>query len=202
MWVAGSCVYLNSQIIRQIPEQLQHRNLQINKDRTEQYTIRKNGPKDWKKSKYLGKALGTLEDIKKRKGLAYIKKYITNKNSSVTNIIRRFEAFISTTFLYNSELWTLSKRNWCTAKDISKNMFRSNRKWQNIKQRPLQKNENKIMEWNHKRNKNPFLGHLPRLPLETPAKSVLNESQAYTKISWKTSRHMVEKNKARPQRNR
>ena len=53
-----------------VPAQLNKKNLQVNKTKTEEYTIKRNGKIDWKSCKYLGSLLDTEEDIKSRKALA------------------------------------------------------------------------------------------------------------------------------------
>ena len=46
---------------------LKKRGLKINKTKTEEYTVTKNGPEEWKKCKILGSLLDTNKDIKRRK---------------------------------------------------------------------------------------------------------------------------------------
>ena len=53
--------------------------------------------------------LDTESDIQRRKGLAFnsfntIRKFLVNKKSTIKNKVRRFNAFVCTVFLYNSEL--------------------------------------------------------------------------------------------------
>ena len=92
-----------------IPDLLKERNLLINADKTERYFIKKGGSEDWKSCKYLGSLLDTEKDIQRRKWLAYdaynkIKSLVSHKSASTSNKIRRFNAFVSTIFLYNLEL--------------------------------------------------------------------------------------------------
>ena len=56
-------------IKERVPAQLNKKNLQVNKTKTEEYTIKRNGQTDWKRCKYLGSLLETEEDIKTRKAL-------------------------------------------------------------------------------------------------------------------------------------
>ena len=98
-----------------IPDLLKERNLLINADKTEKYFIKKGGSEEWKSCKYRGSLLDTERDIQRRKGLAYdaynkIKSLVSHKRASTSNKIRRFNAFVSTIFLYNSELWTLTSK--------------------------------------------------------------------------------------------
>ena len=104
------------QLEKNIPIKLAERNLKVNAKKTERYHIRKNGTEDWKRCKYLGTILDTKNDIKRRKSLAiaaYNKsQHIFNSKRASTKIkIRTFNAFVSSIFLYNSEIWTLSKQD-------------------------------------------------------------------------------------------
>ena len=84
------------------------------KQKTEEYKIsRVNCDDKWKKCKLLGSILDTNNDIKRRKGLSLdavqkIKYMFNNKKLSIKTKMRAFDAYISSIFLYNSELWTLT----------------------------------------------------------------------------------------------
>ena len=52
-----------------IPEELKNRDLKCYPDKTEQYTITRNGDQSWKSCKYLGTLLDTPSDITRRKHL-------------------------------------------------------------------------------------------------------------------------------------
>ena len=74
--------------------------------------VTKNGPEKWKKCKILGSLLDTNKDIKMRKQLANnaMRKHIFNNNRlNIKTKIRIFNACVKSIFLYNSELWTLTK---------------------------------------------------------------------------------------------
>ena len=49
---------------------LKARNLLVNEDKTEEYTVSREGDTEWKKCRFLGSLLGNEEDIKRRKQLA------------------------------------------------------------------------------------------------------------------------------------
>ena len=88
-------------------------NLIVNTEKTDEYTVNRNS-NDWKKCKMLGTILETGNDIKRRKGLAIdainkIKHILNNKKVTLKTKSRAFEAYISSIFLYNSELWTMTK---------------------------------------------------------------------------------------------
>ena len=96
------------------PAQLNKKNLQVYKPKTEDYTIKRNGQTDWKRCKYLASLLGTEEDIKRRKALAIatynkLKNILENKSTSMKTKIRILKVCTESVFLYNSELWTLTK---------------------------------------------------------------------------------------------
>ena len=80
----------------------------------EEYTITKNGPEDWKKCKILGSLLDTNEDIKRRKQLANnamrkLQHIFKNNRLNIKTKVRIFSACVKSIFLYNLELWTLTK---------------------------------------------------------------------------------------------
>ena len=90
-------------------------NLNINKSKTEEYTISRKGEENWKKCKYLGSLLDTDEDIKGRKILALqtlnkFNKIFKQKKLSKKIKIKIFGTFVDSIFLYNSELWTPTKK--------------------------------------------------------------------------------------------
>ena len=62
--------YSTEKIKEGVPAQLNQNNLQVNKTKTEEYTIKSSVQTDLKRCKYLGSLLYTEEDIKRRKALA------------------------------------------------------------------------------------------------------------------------------------
>ena len=89
-------------------------NLNVNHSKTEEYKIKRNGNEDWKTCKYLGSMLDTQKDINRRKGLgiaAYnkMKTILENKHVSTEVKMRIFNAYVSSIFMYNNELWTLTQ---------------------------------------------------------------------------------------------
>ena len=97
-----------------IRPKLENRNLHINETKTEEYEIKRNGSENWKKCKLLGSLLDTDKDIYRRKCLAIASinnmKYIfCNQKLNVNIKTRVFNCYVSSIFLYNSELWTLTK---------------------------------------------------------------------------------------------
>ena len=101
-------------IKKRVPTQFNKKNQQVNKSKTEEYTIKRNGQTDWKRCKYLHSLLDTEEDIKRRKALAIaphnkLKNNLENKSTSMKTKIRILKFYIESVFIYNSELWTLTK---------------------------------------------------------------------------------------------
>ena len=86
----------------------------INESKTEEYEIIRQGNEKWKKCKLLGSLLDTEKDINRRKILAIDAFKTLNKNFDSRKIsnavkIRTSNAYVASVFLYNSELWTLTK---------------------------------------------------------------------------------------------
>ena len=125
-WITNGEKKLLDDIKEKIPKQLERRNLLINSDKTEEHKIEwiKKTKKDtvineedwiWKKCNILGSMLDTKEDIKRRKSLALV--VALNKlndiweNQKITIKLKSkiFNSTIKPIFLYNSELWALSK---------------------------------------------------------------------------------------------
>ena len=86
----------------------------MNTDKTEKHHVsRKNKDDRWKKSKYLGSLLST-EVAKRRMGLAIS---TCNKFKDVLESVkignitkaRIYCTYVESIFMYNSELWTLTK---------------------------------------------------------------------------------------------
>ena len=167
-----------------VPPELEKRKLNANADKTEKYDVRKDGPEEWKKCKYLGSLFDTEADITRRKGLAYdafnnIKKWLTTKNSSIANKIKRFEAFISTIFLYNSEIWTLNKKLEDKIDVLQRSFLRriiGVSRADRISNDKLYE-KTKTVPWSKiiRKRRTRFLGHILRLPETTPVRKALTE---------------------------
>ena len=115
-------------IKRLVANRLKDRKLGISQSKTEEYHIKRpeitkkerkkqpdNAPDPWCKCKLLGSLLDTEQDIKRRKSLAWAAfakfKDVFNKrrNFSINTRLRIFKTYISNVFLFNLELWTVSK---------------------------------------------------------------------------------------------
>ena len=86
----------------------------MNEQKTEEFTIKRNGKETWKKYKLLGTLLDTEEDVKRRKVLAMNVVNSMNKiffgDISIEVKVRSFNCCVSSVFLYNCETWTLTKK--------------------------------------------------------------------------------------------
>ena len=92
----------------------EERNLTMDDEKTIQHTINRTHKNDWEKCKYLGTLLDTETNIERCKNLTYIafNKYrqtLTCRNSPLYLRIRLFDVYVTSIFMYNSELWTLTK---------------------------------------------------------------------------------------------
>ena len=188
-WITNA-KHKTNQIKRTVPEKLKSRNLQVNQNKTEEHSIKRNGGEQWKKCKYLGTLLDTDEDIKRRKQLANVsfiqyKDILTSKKVELKIRLRLFNAYISSIFLYNSELWTLTKTKENQIDIFQRNLLRkilnihwphtiSNEKLQDITR---ETNWSEVIKLRRLR----WIGHLHRLPESTPAHQALVEALRPTK---------------------
>ena len=166
-----------------LPDILRARNLKVNTDKTEEYTIRKSGDESWKTCKFLGTILDTENEIKRRKGLAVDairskKKQFRSKRLSQKVKIRIFNTYVSSIFLFNSEVWTLSSKEEQNIDAFQRKLIKSNILnifWPNkISNRELQRKTG-IQPWSEtiKYRRYRWFGHVSRMDSATPAKTVL-----------------------------
>ena len=106
---------------------------------------------------------------------------LQDKKLNLKTKIRIFESYVSSIFLYNSELWTLTKKLENEIDVFQRILLRRILK---IKYPYIITNENlykrtKIIPWTKviKIRRLRWLGHLMRLPETTPAKQALNETR-------------------------
>ena len=145
---------------------------------------------NWRKCKLLGSLLGTRNDIKRRKALALdaLRKlnYIFNsKRISLDLKLRTFSVYVISIFMYNSELWTLTRSLENEIDAFHRRMLRYavGVKWPNkISSENLYK-ITKAEKWSKtiKGRRLRWLGHLMRLPAEAPVKLCLVESLKHAK---------------------
>ncbi len=114
-WIGINAKHKTDKITREIPQKLKRNNLFVNESKTEEYQIKRGGDNSWKKCKYLGSLLDTEQDIKRRKSLAIstynkMKNILENRKTSIPTKKRIFKCYIESVLLYNSELWTMTKK--------------------------------------------------------------------------------------------
>jgi len=172
----------------------------VNETKTEEYTIKRKGEDAWKKCKHLGSLLDTENDINRRKSLAtntfnQLKPIFTNKKVSDEVKLRLFNSHIRSIFMYNSELWTLTKQLENTIDTFQRNILRNilGLKWYDkVKNEDLY-SKTKEIPWSKviKKRRLTWYGHLLRLPERTAAKAALREIRKYhpkprggQKLTW------------------
>ena len=98
---------------RAIPQMLSDGNLEENKSKREDYDIPSTDD-SWKKCKFLGSMIDTENDCKNRTVLAagtmtILKDLFSSHTLSIKTKVRIFEGYVSSIFLYNSELWVVDQ---------------------------------------------------------------------------------------------
>ena len=100
-------------LTQQMPVILNPRDLIVNNTKTEEYTVRQN-TNEWKKCKLLRSYVDTKTDIKNRKGKLFnaanqLKEIFMHRRLPYSTKVKAFNTYLTTIFLYNSELWTLTE---------------------------------------------------------------------------------------------
>ena len=174
-------------IKRVIPDMLREADLIENNDKREEYVIslyQEEKEKTWKKCKCLGTMLDTEEDINRRKSLALgakttLKRIFRSRRLNQCTKIRIFEAYISSIFLYNSELWTITIRLQKVIDSFQRRLLREILKiqWPKVITNERLYEKTKTIPWSKKIRKRRlnWFGHLLRLNINTPARKALNE---------------------------
>lgn len=187
-WIATSERYLN--LVEQVvPETLKERNLFINHSKTEKYKISKDSDQTWKNCKLVGSKLDTTEDIKHRKTLANVafvrwKKILCDKKISTRCKLRLFSALIESIFLYNCELWGITRKQQNQIDAIQRQFlrqifgFRYTKSLENWPSNDNLYRKTKQIPWSVtiRKRRLSFFGHICRLPENTPARLALNEA--------------------------
>ena len=128
--------------------------------------------------------------IKRRKILglvAYndVRNIFESRKISIEVKIRLLGSHIESIFLYNSELWTVTKATENTIDTFQRNIMRKilNIKWPDKTSNADLYNLTKTKEWSKKVKKRrlQWFGHLIRLPEDAPAKQALYAAQKQTK---------------------
>ena len=184
-WIANDVKEIQD-LKREVPLILEDKNLIVNNTKTEEYEVVRGGDDKWKKCKYLGSLLETENDINRRKILAtnaynQLKYIFESKKTSREVKIRIFRSHIESIFLYNCELWTITKNHENTIDVFQRKLIRKmlNIKWQDkVSNNHLYK-ITKLTSWSIavKRRRLNWYGHLLRLPEQAPANKALREAK-------------------------
>ena len=163
---------------------------QFNISKTEKYNISSKSGDDWKQCKYLGSYLDTDSDILRRKQLSYaafnqLKTKLTSRKLSLKVRMRLFNVYVTSIFLYNSELWTITKKIENTIDVFHRLLLR------NILGRHYPNNISNIdlyritkeTSWTEviRLRRLRWLGHMLRLDIDTPCNLAL---KFYKKECW------------------
>ena len=151
----------------------------INMSKTEEYTVKYKNEDELKNAKILGSKLSTEADIANRKsislsGLKNFKEFFQNKCLSIKSKVRAFEAYITPTFLYNSELWTLTKTVENQIDSFHRRILRSHVldiRWPKIVKNEDVYEKTKIEPWSKtiEKKRIKWFDHLMRLDENKPA---------------------------------
>ncbi len=97
-----------------VPQIIKRRKLNVNTDKIEENEVERNGNEDWKKCKLVGSLIDTTTDITTGTDLtiaAYnkLKKILERRRVSIKMKIKVKNTYIKNIFLYNSEIWSVTK---------------------------------------------------------------------------------------------
>ena len=151
---------------------------------------------DWKNCKLLGSKIDTEMDITRRKCLTIdnmkkLESTYKSKNLSIATKVKTFNAFTASIFLYNSELWTITRTIAKQIDSFHRRMMRQaiNIRWPKKISNVNLYNKTKVEPWSQtiKRRRLNWRGHLMRMPNDTPARISMYEAlQPSTKKRGKT----------------
>ena len=163
----------------EIQEVLEKRNLMINDSKTEQFHITKKNNK-WTKCKLLGSFIDTETDIKYRKSLLLnaaknLKDIFHHKKLPISIKMKTFNVYLSTIFLHNSELWSLTEKMCKSIDSFQRRTLRTlvfNVKYPVIISNNEVYEKTKQLPWSKVINirRLRFLGHVCRLNELTPVR--------------------------------
>ena len=158
----------------------------MNESKPEKYSISRDSNDDWKNCKLVGNKLDTERDISNRKTLVNLafqrlKPILLSQRTTQIAKLKRFEALLDSIFIYNSELWGLTKHQESQIDVFQRQILRRilNLKYSEDRERwpsneKLYQLANQTV-WSEKPRLS-FFGHICRLPEDTPTKIALNEA--------------------------
>ena len=133
----------------------------------------------------MGSLIDSNSDINRRKGLALcaynkLKKILESKQVNIKLKMRVLDTYVKSIFLYNSEIWTVTKETENNIDTFQRSLLRRtlNIYWQDkVTNQELYHRAN-MNKWSKeiKKRRLKWLGHLLRLPAETPARQSLKEA--------------------------
>ena len=168
-----------------VPSQLKEHGLGVNAEKTEKFSIKHNGDETWKNTILLGSKLDTQCDISRRKGLASAAwnkytKLLTSKTLPLLLRVKYFDAFVTSIFLYQCGIWTLTKK-LNNSIDVFQRMFlrrivgiRYPKRITNIELYKITNQQPWSEACKHRRLS--LFGHTCRLPLGAPSREALTEA--------------------------
>ena len=166
-----------------LPGKLQQRNLHMNVTKTEQYAITRGGDVLWKDCRLLGSLLDTDSDIKRRKGLAAgviceLKHIFFSKRLCTKTKVRVFDAFVTSIFMYNAELWSLTATKEKKIDSFHRRLLRKaclNIRWPRVATNEEVYAKTGAKPWSQRIRKRAWswFGQLSRLPHDSPAQQAL-----------------------------
>ena len=189
-------------IKKELPNILKESNLILNKKKTEEYTINTKNH-EWKKCKFLGSYIDTEKDITNRKVKAIdtandLQHIFNNNKLSMQTKIKALNIYVKPVFMYNSELWTLTKTLNDKINSFQRWLQRTfilNIKYPKIITNTDLKEKIKEEEWSKiiEKKRLTWFGHMARLNDNTPCKKALSytlqeykKKQGRPKYTWLT----------------
>lgn len=189
-WIANTMEVVDS-AVNNIPTALEAWNLHVNETKTERHVITRNGNNNWQKCKYLGSLLDVNEDTKRRKHLA-LTAYNNTKRLLESIIlplqmrIRLFNALVGSVYLYNSETWTLTRTAEKGIDSFHRSLLRRvlGIHWPDTMTTQEVYNVTKETPWSSiiRQRRCRLMGHLLRLPPDTPVRKAISEGYRATQM--------------------
>ena len=173
----------------------------------------KEEPATWKSCKLLGSRLDTETDIKCRKARACevmktLSDKFNSKHLSIKTKIGEFRTYVTTIFMYNSELWALNKTDEKRIDSFHRRLLRQaiNKKW------PKTQHTNETLyeitgerPWSEtiKRRRLNWTGHLLRLDEKNTSQNRPEEIHRTTRQQSRTTQeHLASYHQERPQKSK
>lgn len=181
-WVAVNCSEAIQYQKDTTPTRLWERNLKVNSTKTEEFVINHaNREGNWRKCKYFGSMLDSSCDVSNRKRLAMVayqklRPLLNYRTFDVKLKVKIFTALITSIYLYNCEIWTLTNTLKASIDSYQSKMLRwmLNIRWPNKVSNEETYRRTGLMKWSRQieSRRMRWLGHVACLP---PANQALND---------------------------